>query len=54
MMNLNPMQIMSQINQLKKMYRNPKEVVEQMLSEGKITQEQLNEAIEMAKNVRFS
>lgn len=49
-MNLNPMQMMSQLNQLKKMVNgDPKEFIDKMLENGQITQEQLDNAIDQAQ-----
>ncbi len=43
--------IMQQINQLKSMYRDPNQQIQQMLNSGQITQSQYNAAVQKAQNI---
>lgn len=49
-MNINPVQLMQQFQQFKQMTTgNPQQIIQQMMQQGRITQEQLNQAQAMAK-----
>ena len=51
MMNNNPM--MQKFQQFRQMFRgNPQEQVQQMLSSGKVSQQQYNQAVQMAQQFR--
>ncbi len=64
-MNINPMQIMQMLPQLKNnpmsvlgglgvpqsMAKNPQAVIQNLMNSGKISQEQYNQAMQMAKNM---
>lgn len=50
----NPMQLLQQIQQLKRQMGNinPNQYIQQMLNSGKITQEQYNNAVKQAEQLR--
>lgn len=49
----NPFQIMQQFNQFKNMFNgNAQQQVQQLLNSGKITQDQYNSAVQMAKELQ--
>ena len=50
-MNINPMQFMQQLNQLKSRGGDPNQMIQQMLNSGKITQAQLNTAVNRAQQI---
>ena len=50
-MNINPMQFMQQLNQLKSRGGDPNQMIQQMLNSGRITQNQLNMAVSRAQQI---
>ena len=50
-MNINPMQFMQQLNQLKSRGGDPNEMIQQMLNTGQITQSQYNDAVSRAQQI---
>lgn len=51
-MNINPMQFMNQLNQLKSKGGDPNQMIQQMLNSGRISQGQYNEAVKMAQQIQ--
>lgn len=51
-MNINPMQFMNQLNQLKAKGGDPNQMIQQMLNSGRISQGQYNEAVKMAQQIQ--
>ena len=50
-MNINPMQFMQQLNQLKSRGGDPNQMIQQMLNSGRITQSQYDAAVKRANEV---
>ena len=50
-MNINPMQFMQQLNQLKSKGGDPNQMIQQMLNSGRITQNQYNAAVQRAQQI---
>lgn len=51
-MNINPMQFMQQLNQLKSRGGDPNEMIQQMLNSGRVTQSQYDNAVKMAQQIQ--
>lgn len=51
MMNINPMQFMQQLNQLKSRGGDPNQMIQQMLNSGRISQTQYNNAVQQAQAI---
>ena len=47
-MNINPMQFMNQLNRLKAKGGDPNQMIQQMLNSGQISQQQYQNAVQMA------
>lgn len=50
-MNINPIQFMQQLNQLKSRGGDPTQMIQQMLNTGQITQSQYNDAVSRAQQI---
>ena len=50
-MNINLMQFMQQLNQLKSRGGDPNQMIQQMLNSGRVTQTQYNNAVKMAQQI---
>ena len=50
-MNINPMQFMQQLNQLKSRGGDPNQMIQQMLNSGRVTQTQYDNAVKMAQQI---
>lgn len=49
---MNIQEFMSKLNQFKQAYTgNPQQQIQQMLNSGKVTQQQYNNAVQMANNI---
>ena len=51
-MNINPMQFMQQLNQLKSRGGDPNQMIQQMLNSGRITQSQYDAAVKQAQQIQ--
>ena len=51
-MNINPMQFMQQLNQLKSRGGDPDQMIQQMLNSGRVTQTQYDNAVKMAQQIQ--
>ena len=51
-MNINPMQFMQQLNQLKSRGGDPNQMIQQMLNSGRVTQAQYDNAVKMAQQIQ--
>ena len=51
-MNINPMQFMQQLNQLKSRGGDPNQMIQQMLNSGRVTQTQYDNAVKMAQQIQ--
>lgn len=51
-MNINPMQFMQQLNQLKSKGGDPNQMIQQMLNSGRVTQAQYDNAVKMAQQLQ--
>lgn len=51
-MNINPMQFMQQLNQLKSRGGDPNQMIQQMLNSGRVTQSQYDNAVKMAQQIQ--
>ena len=51
-MNINPMQFMQQLNQLKAKGGDPNQMIQQMLNSGRVTQDQYNAAVQRAQEIQ--
>lgn len=49
---INPAQLRSQIESLKKQYSNPQEAIQNLMNSGKITQAQYNAAVQRAQQLK--
>ena len=47
-MNINPMQFMNDLNQLKQRGGDPNQMIQQMLNSGRVSQAQYDNAVKMA------
>ena len=50
-MNINPMQLMQQINLLKSKGGDPNQMIQQMLNSGQVTQSQYDHAVQQAEQI---
>ena len=51
-MNINPMQFMQQLNQLKSRGGDPNQMIQDMLNSGKVTQAQYDAAVKRAQQIQ--
>lgn len=51
-MNINPMQFMQQLNQLKSRGGDPNQMIQQMMNSGRITQSDYDNAVKMAQQIQ--
>mgnify|MGYP007133716963 CR=1 FL=1 len=51
-MNINPMQFMQQLNQLKSKGGDPNQMIQQMMNSGRVTQAQYDNAVKMAQQIQ--
>ena len=51
-MNINPMQFMQQLNQLKSRGGDPNQMIQQLMNSGKVSQSQYDAAARMAKQIQ--
>lgn len=51
-MNINPMQFMQELNQLKSRGGDPNQMIQQMLNSGRITQSQYDAAVKQAQQIQ--
>ena len=51
-MNINPMQFMQKLNQLKSQGGDPNQIIQEMLNSGKITQAQYDAAVQQAQQIQ--
>ena len=51
-MNINPMQFMQQLNQLKSKGGDPNQMIQQMLNSGRISQSQYDAAVNQAQQIQ--
>jgi len=51
-MNINPMQFMQQLNQLKSRGGDPNQMIQQLMNSGKVSQSQYDAAARMAQQIQ--
>ena len=51
-MNINPMQFMQQLNQLKSRGGDPAQMIQQMLNSGRVSQADYDNAVKMAQQIQ--
>lgn len=51
-MNINPMQFMQQLYQLKAKGGDPNQMIQQMLNSGRVSQGQYDQAVKMAQQIQ--
>ena len=51
-MNINPMQFMQQLNQLKSKGGDPNQMIQEMLNSGRVTQAQYDAAVKRAQQIQ--
>ena len=51
-MNINPMQFMQQLNQLKSRGGDPNQMIQQMLNSGRVSQSQYDAAVKQAQQIQ--
>ena len=51
-MNINPMEFMQKVNQLKSQGGDPNQMIRQMMNSGKVTQAQYDQAVKMAQQIQ--
>ena len=51
-MNINPMQFMQSLNQLKAKGGDPNQMIQQMLNSGRVSQSQYDNAVKMAQQIQ--
>ncbi len=51
-MNVNPMQFIEQLNNLKSRGGDPNQMIQQMLNSGRVSQAQYNQAVQMAQQLQ--
>lgn len=51
-MNINPMQFMQQLNQLKSKGGDPNQMIQNMLNTGRVSQSQYNNAVRLAQQIQ--
>ena len=50
-MNINPMEFMQRVNQLKSQGGDPNQMIQQMMNSGKVTQAQYDAAVRQAQQI---
>ena len=50
-MNINPMEFMQRLNQLKSQGGDPNQMIQQMMNSGKVTQAQYDQAVRQAQQI---
>ena len=51
-MNINPIQLMQEVNKLKSQGGDPNQMIQQMLNSGRITQAQYDDAVKRAQQIQ--
>lgn len=51
-MNINPIQLMQEVNRLKSQGGDPNQMIQQMLNSGRITQAQYDDAVKRAQQIQ--
>ena len=51
-MNINPMQFMNQLNQLKSRGGDPNQMIQQLMNSGRVSQAQYDNAVKMAQQIQ--
>ena len=51
-MNINPMQFMQQLNNLKSRGGDPNQMIQQMMNSGRVSQAQYDNAVKMAQQIQ--
>lgn len=51
-MNINPMQFMNQLNQLKSRGGDPNQMIQQLMNSGRVSQSQYDNAVKMAQQIQ--
>ena len=51
-MNMNPMQFVQRLNQLKSQGGDPNQMIQQMLNSGRVTQAQYDQAVKQAQQIQ--
>ena len=51
-MNINPMQFMNDLNQLKQRGGDPNQMIQQMLNSGRVSQSQYDAAVKQAQQIQ--
>lgn len=51
-MNINPMQFMQQLNQLKSRGGDPNQMIQQLMNSGRVSQSQYDNAVKMAQQIQ--
>ena len=51
-MNINPMQFMQQLNQLKSRGGDPNQMIQQLMNSGKVSQAQYDNAVKQAQQIQ--
>lgn len=51
-MNINPMEFMQSLNQLKSKGGDPNQMIQQMLNSGRVSQAQYDQAVKMAQQIQ--
>lgn len=51
MMNINPMQFMQRLNQLKSQGGDPNQMIQQMMNSGRVSQAQYDAAVKQAQQI---
>ena len=51
-MNINPIEFMNQLNQLKAKGGDPNQMIQNMLNSGRVSQSQYNDAVRMAQQIQ--
>ena len=51
-MAFNPVEFMTQLNNLKSRGGDPSQMIQQMLNSGRVTQSQYNQAVQMAQQIQ--
>lgn len=51
-MNINPVQFMQQLNQLKSRGGDPTQMIQQMMNSGRVSQAQYDNAVKMAQQIQ--
>ena len=53
-MNINPIQLMQEVNKLKSRGGDPNQMIQQMLNSGRITQAQYDDAVKRASSLQLN